>query len=855
MSSELGKRVGDELYLHHTALTLHPDDELRTLAQSALAAVPPSGHPAPNVFKVNQRLGRASWLVYPDFDDDPFPALAVSWSFHRDSLAAPTLRVYSEGINPPILHRKELLVPPDHPQRADWAALTAAAESLGLFDDTSTIGFRLNWDQRIAAKGYQLHGGTFVPLGNDESAALGGTDRLDAPSPVRRHLTALSRTGLSAPVQLLIRHGLLTPATPLFDYGCGKGDDLASLQAEGYSAAGWDPHYAPDRPRHEAQVVNLGFVLNVIEDPAERVEALVSAFRLATGVLAVAVMLPAGQPGRPWGDGIMTTRGTFQKYFAQAELKDFLEHVLQQEAFLVGPGVAFVFADKALEQGFLAQRFRRRDLGWRLLMAAPRRMASAKAPKEPKAPKPTKAELQLQLLRPHLDALWLRALELGRWPEDEEVSDLAEPVTALGGLAKALRALQRHFDLQLLQQAATQRTDDLRLFMAAMQFDERPPYRRLDPRLQRDVKAFFGDYRSAQAAGVRLLMAAADPANLLAACQKAAEQGLGHLQGEHDLQVHVGLVERLPAVLRAYVACGLVLWGGLSDVQLVKIHIGSGKLTLLEYDDFDTSPLPLLRRRIKVNVRKQDYDLFEYGSAAFPKPPLYRKSRYMNEEQDGYAQQLAFDQALEATGLMDAEGPEPSLEALSAALERRRLGIDGWTLGPSQRIPDLDDPCGANFKFRDFIECGETQQRLGVRNLPLRPATYNALYDLATQVLDPVIEYFGAIQLTYGFCGPELGKHINSRVAPKLDQHACWERNRAGKLICERGGAACDFIVDDEDMEEVARWMLAHLPVDRLYVYGPQQPLHVSHGPEHSRQAFRMSASARGYLVPRLFQS
>lgn len=311
MSPGLGKRVGDELYLHHSAVALHPDEQLRVLAQSTLAAIPPSGHPAPNVLNVNQRLGRASWLAYPDFENDPFPALAVSWSFHCDSLAPPTLRIYSEGINPPILHRKELLVPPEHPQHADWAAPTAAAESLGLFDDISTIGFRLNWGQRIAAKGYQLKRGTFVPLGNDDSAASGRTDDLDAPGPVRRHLTALSRTGLSAPVHLLIPHGLLNPSTPLFDYGCGKGDGLASLQAVGYTAAGWNPHYAPDRPRHEAQVVNLGFVLNVIEDPAERVDALANAFRLTTGVLAVAGMLRAGQPGRPWGDGVMTTRGIF----------------------------------------------------------------------------------------------------------------------------------------------------------------------------------------------------------------------------------------------------------------------------------------------------------------------------------------------------------------------------------------------------------------------------------------------------------------------------------------------------------------------------------------------------------------
>jgi hypothetical protein len=389
--------------------------------------------------------------------------------------------------------------------------------------------------------------------------------------------------------------------------------------------------------------------------------------------------------------------------------------------------------------------------------------------------------------------------------------------------------------------------------MAVMQFDERPPYRRLDPRLQRDIKTFFGDYRSAQAAGMRLLMATADPANLLAACEEAAEKGLGHLYGDHSLQLHVALVERLPAVLRAYVACGLVLWGGLSDVQLIKIHIGSGKLTLLEYDDFDASPLPLLRRRIKVNVRKQDYTVFEYGSSAFPKPPLYRKSRHLNEEQDGYAEQLAFDQALETTGLLDGEGSEPSLEVISAALERERLGIYGWTVGPSRRIPDLDEPCGANLKFRDLIECGVTQQRLGVRNLPLNPATYNALYDLATKILDPVIDYFGGIRLTYGFCSAELSRHIGAGVAPKLDQHASCETNGAGRYLCSRLGAACDFIVEDENMLEVADWMLKNLPVDRLYVYGPQTPLHVSYGPERLGKAYYMKVTTSGRLFPTPF--
>jgi hypothetical protein len=255
-----------------------------------------------------------------------------------------------------------------------------------------------------------------------------------------------------------------------------------------------------------------------------------------------------------------------------------------------------------------------------------------------------------------------------------------------------------------------------------------------------------------------------------------------------------------------------------------------------------------------VNVRKQDYDLFEYGSQEYPKPLLYRKSRYLHEDYPGYAEQLVFDDALEATGILgDSEfGPPP--EKLEEQLEVRRLAISGLRMTRSERIPDLDQKCGANFTFRSLIECGETQERLLLRNVPLNPHTYNALYDLATQVLDLVVDYFGGIRLTYGFCSAELGRHITRRVAPKLDQHASLEVNRAGQPICERGGAACDFLIEHEDMREVADWMIANTPFDRLYFYGCDRPIHVSYSTAHCRQVFHMTAGKSGRLFPSPYQ-
>ena len=215
-----------------------------------------------------------------------------------------------------------------------------------------------------------------------------------------------------------------------------------------------------------------------------------------------------------------------------------------------------------------------------------------------------------------LDQLWSTCLDLGRFPEADEVDNSADIDVHCGGLRKGLRSIVQLFDQSLLEVASKTRADDLKLYLAAQRFAKRRQFGTLERRLQRDVKQFFGSYAAAQQAGLKLLVEASDPANLLSACQEAAANGLGcMLGGRHSLQVHISLVERLPAVLRAFVACGLMLWDATSDVQLIKIHVDSGKLTLLEYDHFDQSPLPLLRRRIKVNIRKLDYEIFEYGSS------------------------------------------------------------------------------------------------------------------------------------------------------------------------------------------------------------------------------------------------
>ena len=185
-------------------------------------------------------------------------------------------------------------------------------------------------------------------------------------------------------------------------------------------------------------------------------------------------------------------------------------------------------------------------------------------------------------------------------------------------------------------------------------------------------------------------------------------------------------------------------------------------------------------------------------------------------------------------------------------MEKQRWQVDRLSLIRTKIIPDIDTACGENYFYRDFIECGETQKNSGIENLPKNPDSYTALREMAQGSLDPIIDYFGPIELTFGFCSPELAKLIPGRIAPKLDQHAAYELNQNSKIICSRLGAAVDFFVEDEDMMEVARWIDENLIFDRMYFYGQERPLHISIGPEMLQQVTLMLPDKKGYrLIPR----
>ncbi|MDD5126009.1 DNA phosphorothioation-associated putative methyltransferase [Methylovulum sp.] len=839
----LGKKVLNHYYWH-CSLTTSQDSVVRERVAQAEALANVQADKDYNIIKYPSNGQYMSLLSYTDFLDFSFPALA--YSYRVDLLTGRVeKRNYHTSFNPPILHRKELMLSADHPRQAEYRELTQAAEQLGLFDNPVTIGFQKNWETLIAASGFQLLNGQFVALGNqvDGDAA----DPIETAT-VSRHLTALSRNNLSAPMQCLARHGFLDGSLSVFDYGCGRGDDIRNLSVNQINVSGWDPHYAPDNPKYPADIVNLGFVINVIEDIQERIEALAGAYHLSQRLLVVSAMLvnQNAYKGQTFNDGVLTQRGTFQKYFNQTELKGFLEDVLDREAIPVAPGIFYVFKDADAEQRFLLGRQR----STRNLFMPKRVLRLSARPMMPGAPKISRSEQRHQLHQILIEPLWQQALMLGRLPEKNEIANPLALTEAFASVNKSLRYLLEHAEPPLLEQARQNRINDLLTYFALQAFSRRKPYKHLDNTLQNDIKAFFGDYPQAISQAQAELFQLGKSERITVACQQAAEQGLGHLDMEAALHVHSSQVNDLPVPLRIYIGCATVLYGDVEQADLLKIHSQSGKLSLMRYDDFVGQPLPRLLERVKINLREQTFDLYQYGEDYEP-TYLYFKSRFINEESTNYAEQAYFDEQIQALGLFDFSGYGPKPNEFRETLANARWAIDGFHLVRSQTIPDIDSPCGRYLSYRQLLECGETQHATGLANLPKQPDSYTALYELATHILDPVIDYFGMIRLTYGFCSHELGKHIKHRVAPKLDQHAAHEHNSKGNLICPRLGAAADFIVEDENMREVANWMAANTPFDRLYFYGEDRPLHVSFGPELKGDYIEMVVTESGRLVPK----
>lgn len=637
-----GKKLPDAVYVSGAALDALPKD-LRTVIDKLAERMGYSLSES-TVLKLSRHEERISFLEYPGFWSDGFPLLRRSTIVLVSGSEPAVVREF-EPANAPVLHRKEEMLPPGDARSGPFRELTAAAETLGLFDDVASIGHCVAWDERLRRIGVAVEG-----------------HRILETADVHRHRTALTRYGLSTPMQALWKYGFLNGEHTIFDYGCGRGDDLSALKERGLDAAGWDPHFAPTAPRHEADVVNIGFVLNVIESQTERREALVKAFSLAKHVLVVGVLIggrSAYEKYRLFRDGVLTARGTFQKYFNQSEFCAYLEEVLKRQPIPVAPGIALVFRTDEGEQRFLVERELQRP---RAAMPRPSRERPEERPRtvrEPRQPREAKAPRvpKWDAHKPLLDDFWATCVSLGRQAEADEFGAWDE-LRLVGTPRTVFKRLVDERGSEELLKAREERMGGLSVYLALSLFERRKSFGSLPPSVQRDIKGCWGSYEAAKAEAELLLFACGRQEAVKAACSDAANAGCGYFADDRYFQTASENVPFLPPLLRIYVGCASRLVGGASSADVIAIDVDKSNIQLLTYDDFVGDPFPCLVESIRVGLRKLHVDFSSFDPTNLQEERvLYFKSRLLMSSHPAKTEQAALEDRLLREGILDGKRP------------------------------------------------------------------------------------------------------------------------------------------------------------------------------------------------------
>ena len=443
-----------------------------------------------------------------------------------------------------------------------------------------------------------------------------------------RARTAIGRPDLSRPFKCAMGDGLIEPGARILDYGCGRGDDLRRLSALGYDTSGWDPVHRADGVRDRSPVVNLGYVVNVIEDAGERREALLQAWALTDRVLLVSARLSLDGRGlqncRQYRDGCVTSRGTFQKFFEQQELRNWIDSILGVRSVAAAPGVFYVFRDEQKRAEFASSRYRRR-------MRAPRLGRLAEL---------------FEAHRELLDPLVQFVGERGRIPHEDEVDGAGRIIEVFGSLARAFRVVVTATDKEDWEEVKRERRQDLMVYLALAQFDERARFGRLPESLQRDVRAFFGTYKRACAAADELLFSLGNPGVVDAACK-------GSRVGKHTptaLYVHESAVSELSPVLRLYEGCASGMMGRVEGANVIKLHRSEAKVSYLAYPEFETRAHPALAWSMIVHLQTFRVKVRDY-SLRRNRPILHRKELFVSPKHPAFRKFARLTRIEEGKGL------------------------------------------------------------------------------------------------------------------------------------------------------------------------------------------------------------
>jgi DNA phosphorothioation-associated putative methyltransferase len=477
-------------------------------------------------------------------------------------------------------------------------------------------------------------------------------DELPQRFEIARHKTAMKRYALSRPLALAMAHRVIEPSRRVLDYGCGRGADVRLLGKAGVVATGWDPHFRPDDPLRPAECVNLGYVLNVIENPIERRQTLQKAFALAEMVLIVSVRVDqALGDATEFADGVLTKVGSFQKLYSQQEFKDYLRETLGHQPHMASLGVAYVFKDLQAESDYLA----------RLSLFRP---VSLRETVRTEFSRDRTAQRYLAMTK-----------ALGRVPLLTEFKALPRLVDRYGSLQRIERIAESLVDGDALVSTREEKRSNFLTYIAMLHLQglTPPPIRLLPEEVQADIKMLWPSYKASVQAGTDFLFELGKPG----AIQRQCKESLVGKKLPDSLYVHRTAEGQLPPLLRLMILAARQIVGEL-EYDLIKIALDGKKLSFLRYPDFEDTPHPELAYSVRVFLPTASYGIKNFTDSDNP-PILHRKETFVDAFHPRHAEFAELSVQEEALGLL-GRTDIGTRKGWQSALQEKGLQLIGHSL-------------------------------------------------------------------------------------------------------------------------------------------------------------------------------
>ena len=331
--------------------------------------------------------------------------------------------------------------------------------------------------------------------------------------------------------------------------------------------------------------------------------------------------------GNSYKDGVLTSRNTFQKYYTQKDLRDFIAAILDVEPIPACPGVFYVFKNDEFKEEFLASRIRR------TYIARSRKTEDVEA-----------------ALRPHENILKEFANSvgsLGRMPKEDEFDGYVELREKVGSPKRCLSICELLFENFKYQDIRQNRIDDLLTYIALSNFGKQVKSKYLPLGIKRDIREFFGSYEDAIQEAKKILFSVGNQSLIDDACKRSK---IGKLLPD-ALYVHREYINSLDVLLRVYIGCGTVLAGEMVDANIIKIMRKSKEISFLTYEDFDADPHPKLLKSQKIYFK--NLAMAERNYTGDNRPILHRKETLVDSDYAYYDKFKTLTSQEEKAGLYE----------------------------------------------------------------------------------------------------------------------------------------------------------------------------------------------------------